>query len=223
MSDGEHGSVSRWIGDLKAGDGAAAQPLWERYFARLVRLARAKLRMARRGAAEDEEDAALSAFNSFCAGAAQGGFPSLPTATTSGGCWSSSRPARPAPRCMRQARQKRGGGRVLGEADFPGEAADGPLCRRPRAVIGAEPTPEFAAMVAEEYRRLLDGLGDDDLRQVAARPDGRLHQRRDRRAARLRPADRGPPARPDPQDLGGGGDLMDVDRPDARPTPRRSH
>jgi DNA-directed RNA polymerase specialized sigma24 family protein len=35
------------------------------------------------------------------------------------------------------------------------------------SVIAAEPTPEFAAMVAEEYRRLLDGLGDEALRQVA--------------------------------------------------------
>ena len=33
--------------------------------------------------------------------------------------------------------------------------------------VGSEPTPEFAAMVAEEYRRLLDRLGDDVLRKVA--------------------------------------------------------
>ncbi len=78
MTTGDQGSVSRWLGDLKAGDAAAAQPLWERYFARLVGLARAKLRGARRGgAAADEEDAALSAFNSFCAGVACGRFPQL--------------------------------------------------------------------------------------------------------------------------------------------------
>ena len=34
-------------------------------------------------------------------------------------------------------------------------------------IAGEEPTPEFAAMVAEEYRRLLDALEDDGLRQVA--------------------------------------------------------
>jgi DNA-directed RNA polymerase specialized sigma24 family protein len=33
--------------------------------------------------------------------------------------------------------------------------------------VGSEPTPEFAAMVAEEYRRLLDRLDDDVLRRVA--------------------------------------------------------
>jgi DNA-directed RNA polymerase specialized sigma24 family protein len=34
-------------------------------------------------------------------------------------------------------------------------------------VVGTEPSPEFAVMVAEEYGRLLDALGDDSLRQVA--------------------------------------------------------
>jgi DNA-directed RNA polymerase specialized sigma24 family protein len=33
--------------------------------------------------------------------------------------------------------------------------------------VSAEPTPEFAALVAEEYRLLLDRLGDDVLRRVA--------------------------------------------------------
>ncbi len=32
-------------------------------------------------------------------------------------------------------------------------------------LVGPEPTPEFAAMVAEQYRRLRDGLGDDTLRR----------------------------------------------------------
>ncbi len=37
-------SVTRWIGLLKDGEHAAAQPLWDAYFQRLVALARAKLR-----------------------------------------------------------------------------------------------------------------------------------------------------------------------------------
>ena len=84
------GSVSLWLGALQAGDLAAAQPLWERYFAQLVRLARARLRATpRAGADADEEDAALSAFDSFCAGAARADSPAWPTATSCGGCWSS--------------------------------------------------------------------------------------------------------------------------------------
>jgi hypothetical protein len=88
------GSVTHWINALKGGDPAAAQKLWERYFARLVGLARKKLQGTRHLTA-DEEDVALSAFDSFCRGAAAGRFPNCRIATTSGGCWSSSRHARP--------------------------------------------------------------------------------------------------------------------------------
>ena len=44
MASQADGSVTRWIGDLKAGGDSAAQHLWERYFHRLVHLARARLR-----------------------------------------------------------------------------------------------------------------------------------------------------------------------------------
>jgi hypothetical protein len=69
------GSVTAWIEQLKAGDAAAA-PLWQGYFRRLVGLARQKLGAAPRRVA-DEEDVALSAFASFCLAAMQGRFPRL--------------------------------------------------------------------------------------------------------------------------------------------------
>src|SRR5436190_81378 len=62
------GSVTHWIGQLKAGSPAAAQKLWEGYFQKMIGLARRKLQGLPRRAA-DEEDVALSAFNSFCLGA----------------------------------------------------------------------------------------------------------------------------------------------------------
>jgi DNA-directed RNA polymerase specialized sigma24 family protein len=34
-------------------------------------------------------------------------------------------------------------------------------------IVGREPTPAFAAMVADECRRLLQALGNDTLRQIA--------------------------------------------------------
>src|SRR5262249_15198784 len=55
---------------------AAAQKLWEGYFQKMVGLARQKLQGLPRRAA-DEEDVALSAFNSFCLGAGAGRFPQL--------------------------------------------------------------------------------------------------------------------------------------------------
>ena len=43
IPDESAGSVTRWLGDLRAGDTQAFQPLWERYYATLVERARAKL------------------------------------------------------------------------------------------------------------------------------------------------------------------------------------
>jgi len=58
--DTDAGSITLWIGLLKAGDRTAAQPLWEAYLRRLVALARARLHATSRRVA-DEEDVALSA------------------------------------------------------------------------------------------------------------------------------------------------------------------
>jgi hypothetical protein len=100
MSADDFGSVTHWLGALRGGDLDAAQPLWERYFARLVRLAKDRLRSQRRpGAVEDEQDAALSAFDSFCPLPPGAASPGWTTVTTSGGCWSSSPNTRPPTRC----------------------------------------------------------------------------------------------------------------------------
>jgi len=170
MTVGEGGSITRWLGDLKEGDQAAAQPLWERYFSRLVVVARSKLRRMRRTTAdEDEEDAALSAFTSFGAGAAQGKFPKLADRDDLWRLLVVITARKAMAQAQRQGRKKRGSGRLIDEAmlfgkDFDG--SDGSLAGLER-IAAAGPTPEFAAMMAEECQRLLDALDDDDLRQVA--------------------------------------------------------
>jgi len=63
-------SVTGWIDQLKIGDERAAQEVWNRYFDKLVRLARKRLAAVPKRVA-DEEDVALSAFNSFCVGVAR--------------------------------------------------------------------------------------------------------------------------------------------------------
>jgi DNA-directed RNA polymerase specialized sigma24 family protein len=152
----DEGSVTHWLGPLQAGDPAAAQQLWERYFRRLVGLARARLRGAPRRAA-DEEDVALSAFDSFCRHAEQGRFPQL---ADRDGLWRLlvTITARKAAHQVRdECRQKRGGGAA------PAGDAEAVLAE----ALSREPDPEFAAGVAEECQRLLDRLGDRDLRAVA--------------------------------------------------------
>src|SRR5262249_24143489 len=62
--------------------------------------------------------------------------------------------------------KRQGGGTLQGESRiYPGAPAwDEAAIEQ---VVGAEPTPEFAAQVAEEYERLLDVLDDHTLRQDA--------------------------------------------------------
>jgi DNA-directed RNA polymerase specialized sigma24 family protein len=154
----QEGSVTRWLGPLQQGDPDAAQALWQRYFLSLVRLARKRLRPAARAA--DEEDVALSAFDSFCRNAADGRFPRL---TDRDDLWRllAVLTLRKASRLLRdEGRQKRGG--PARPADTPGE--DGPLLEE---ALSREPSPELAAQMTEEYQRLLDLLGDDQLRRVA--------------------------------------------------------
>jgi DNA-directed RNA polymerase specialized sigma24 family protein len=157
-------SVTLWIDQLKRGDPEAAQKLWQRYFKQLCRLARHKLQGApRRGA--DEEDVALSAFNSFCRGIQSERFPRL---ADRGDLWQLLvvLAERKAIKLFKhEARQKRGGGRVLNagprdaHSPVPATALD--------AFVSPEPTPELAAMVADECRRLLEKLPEPSLRQVA--------------------------------------------------------
>lgn len=160
------GSVSHWINLLKGGDRAAIQQVWEAYFPRLVGLARKKLRESPRRAA-DEEDVALSAFDSFCEGAAQGHFPQL---TNRDDLWNVlvTITTRKALQLLRkEQRQKRGGGAVRGESAFrEGSGADSEESG-PEQIVDNQPTPEFAAQMAEEYELLLARLEDADLRKVA--------------------------------------------------------
>jgi hypothetical protein len=68
--------VTRWIRGLAENDPSSAKAILERYFDKLVRLARRRLGSLRRRVM-DEEDVALSAMRSFFGGAAQGRFPKL--------------------------------------------------------------------------------------------------------------------------------------------------
>jgi len=153
--------VTVWLGQLVAGDSAAVRPLWDKYFHRLVGLARSRLKDAPRRAA-DEEDVALSAFDSFCRHAELGRFPDLADRDS---LWRllAAFTLRKAAHHRRDAtRLKRGGGSSQQDGS---EVWDD--------VLGREPDPGLAAEVAEECERLLGALGDADLRQVALlRMDG---------------------------------------------------
>ena len=156
------GSVTLWMAQARDGDSAALQALWERYFPPLIELVRGKLRRAPRAAA-DEEDVALSAFDSFYRRAAQGTFPQLSDRQD---LWCvlvlvASRKA--CDLVEHEQRQIRDWRRV----ERGGEADDSPAASPLARLISREPDPAFAAEVADNCRRLLAALPDDELRALA--------------------------------------------------------
>jgi DNA-directed RNA polymerase specialized sigma24 family protein len=152
------GSITVWINQLGAGNDAAAQRLWECYFQRLVGLARARLPGAARIGA-DEEDVALSAFDSFCRGVREGRFPQLQDRHKLWQLLMVITVRKAVNLAHKEHCRKRGGGKVQHVSTVPAEEL--------AQMLGREPTPALAAQVAEECQRLLEGLADPQLRQVA--------------------------------------------------------
>lgn len=142
-------SITDWIRDLKVGDDHATDMLWQRYFGRLVATSRRVLRGTSR-AASDEEDVALSAFNSFFRCVAEDRFPRLDDRDD---LWKIllTIAIRKALRVVR--REKR---RALTASEFLQEQ-----------VAGNEPSPALTALVNDEFRQLFSGLRTEDLRQIA--------------------------------------------------------
>lgn len=162
MTTGE--SVSRWIEALKEGDEPAAANVWNHYFERLVAVACEKLRSAPRRAA-DEEDVVAKAFETFFCRVQQGRFPQLQDRQDLWHLLVKITERKAINQLRDQGRRKRGGGRVRGESALLGKDApdeQGGL----NQVVGAEPSPEFAAVMSEALDQLL-GVLDTELRTIA--------------------------------------------------------
>jgi RNA polymerase sigma factor (sigma-70 family) len=158
--------LTRWISKLGGGDAAAAQVVWQQYFARLVRFARRKLGdLPHR--TFDEEDVALSAMYSFYRGLEEGRFERLADRDELWKLLVTITARKIYAQQRHVMREKRGGGHVRGESAFQQTQADEPSADGIGEVLGREPSPELAAMLVENTQTLLDGLGDETLSQIA--------------------------------------------------------
>ncbi len=159
-------SVTLWLGQLREGDSAAAQQLWQRYVERLIRLASRKLGDLPKRVA-DEEDVALAAFHDFLRGVEDGRFTRL---NDRDDLWQvlvmlTERKAIGLRRHVQA--EKRGDGQVIGESKLDMNFA---LSTAPPGIgqlAGCEPTPAFAAQAREQFSRLYGLLTDDTLRRIA--------------------------------------------------------
>jgi DNA-directed RNA polymerase specialized sigma24 family protein len=118
--------------------------------------------------AADEEDVVLSAFDTFYRNAAAGRFPDL---NDRDGLWKllfAIVDRKSLDHVKSETRQKRGGGKVRGDSVFL-RGDDTTL--DPVGVMSREPTPEFAAEVADQNEQLLGDLQNESLSEVALMTD----------------------------------------------------
>ena len=156
------GDITHWLRLLQGGDREAVQKLWEGYYRRLVGLARQKLGELPRRAA-DEDDVALSAFDSFCRGAEAGRFPQLEDRDDLWQVLVMITARKATDLIAHEGRDKRDWRRL--QEHLAGDSDSGaPLLR---ALLSQEPDPAFAAEVADEVESLLSRLPSDELRQIA--------------------------------------------------------
>lgn len=163
VSSNEQGdlSITQWMHLAKEGDVEAQRELWVRYYERLVRLAKNRLRPSERRVL-DEEDVVIEAFNAF--------FQALESNGLSGhenrdDLWRmlvtiADNKAKDLGR--QQRRLKRGGGRIRGHSVMVGLDDDCPggFEKVP------DPTPEFADEFSLSCEHLLGRLNESQ-RQLA--------------------------------------------------------
>ena len=156
----ESKNVSHWIDLVKDGDSAAADRIWRHYFQRLVHAVRGRLRGGDR-AVTDEEDIALSVFDSFYDAAENGRFPDLSDRDDLWRLLLRMAARKVVDKRRRDQRQRRGGDVRVHSLDPAGDE------ERIIDAIGDEPSPEMALMMQETVERFFSHLGVGPLGEIA--------------------------------------------------------
>ena len=146
-------SVTRWINELKKGDAAAAELLWQFLESRLLSLATQRVGFS---ISYDENDVALDAFATLCDGIQKGKYDlddrnalwSLLAVITINGARKLAR---------NEKRLRRGGGFKKAKGN------DQEL----ETLSGSEHSPDVSFFAREECERLLSMLPDEDLKSLA--------------------------------------------------------
>lgn len=152
-------SITQWVEQLRAGDDQAATQLWERFFTRLTAIARHRIHGSGLQMS-DEEDIALSAFNSFCVGLRQGRFTELDGRDNLWRLLMVITARKVADQFAFDHRGKRNSNRL---ARGGSRADDDDLMNN---LVSREPTPEMVAEFADQLAALLNILVHEDLKQI---------------------------------------------------------
>ena len=163
------GSVSEWLSALRGGSSDAARRLWERYYERILRLVQRHLRNSGEtfAAPLDDEQLALDAFDRFCAAWQKGQFPELSSRQQLWPLLVAITLNRVRDGQRAEAAQKRGANQpLIRESQLRGQGEDSSMVGMDQ-LPSRLPRPDFAALMADECRRLLALLNDAELEQLA--------------------------------------------------------
>lgn len=168
MSDDTiHGSITRMITQLDLDQPSQAQEaLWNRYFRRLVALAKMKLGETPQRVA-DAEDVATMALADFFADHLQGKFPRLHDRNDLWPLLATITAHKAVDQQRQLLAQKRGADRVRGDSIRCDESQW--LSDWPAERIEKELQPDHLLIMREQCERLFTALGDDELRTIARR------------------------------------------------------
>jgi len=159
--------VTAWLNQLAAGDSDAARQLFEHFCTRLQSIAKQRL-SPRIRRCYNEEDAALSAFQSLFSGVNKKRF-EFRDRNSFWGLLLAISERKITNRIRYEFRDKRDVRRLMQDSVFiqSQQLQQRDLPAHPRSPYSREPTPEFAAEVADTCEQLLAVLPDDVSRQVA--------------------------------------------------------
>lgn len=157
-------SITKYFSALKRGESEAAQRIWEKFFKRLIELARKKLKSSPKRWS-DEDDIVQQAFAQFFSQVQQNRFPKL---NNRGDLWQILAmlvDRRATDQIRRQVNKKSGGGKVRGDSAFigPNDSRGAGI----NSFADNEPTADLAAEFVEELAVRLQGLKNDEYRQIA--------------------------------------------------------
>lgn len=161
MSDATS-SVLLWLEAIRSGDDAAVNRLWARFSPRMSRLAERWLAKTSERRIFDEDDVVVDAFEAFRRALVEGRYDEL---TGTDELWrllatATVNKARDLSEVERA--QKRGGGARIESLDDSSPRVK----NQTRQQASSAPSPELAAMMSDECRRLLRVLNDPELEGV---------------------------------------------------------
>ncbi len=143
-----------------------AQSVWDQFASRMLRVAQRKLGGARGRRVADEEDVALSAFESFCAGVEAGRFHTTEDKDELWPLLKVITERKAIDYLQHERRLKRGGGQVRGESALDA-GADTSAAGGFGQIGGDQRSPLSEIQAKELYEQLLEVLDDETLCSIA--------------------------------------------------------